>query len=86
MPNIHDQLEFLYNLLSGMDYVESGDLLSNMEVNKTAIPKASVIFICAEVLEGLDFLHTNMIVYRDLKHENILVHSGNYNYKIKVSH
>ena len=78
--------KFFYNLLLGMDYVESGDLLSNMEVNKTAIPKASVIFICAEVLEGLDFLHTNMIVYRDLKHENILVHSGNSNYQIKVSH
>jgi len=59
-----------------MEYFECGDLLRNMESDKNAIPKSSVIFISAEVLEGLDFLHSNNIVYRDLKHENILVKSG----------
>lgn len=28
-----------------------------------------------QLLQGLDFLHTNMVVHRDLKPENILVSS-----------
>ena len=35
-----------------MDYAEAGDLLSNMDAHKSAIPKAAVIFLAAEVLEG----------------------------------
>ena len=59
-----------------MDYAEAGDLLSNMDAHKSAIPKSAVIFLAAEVLEGLSFLHSNYIVFRDLKHENILITGG----------
>ena len=59
-----------------MEYAECGNLLSNMQANKLAIPKTAVVFIAAEVLEGLNFLHSNKIVYRDLKHENVLVMPG----------
>ena len=59
-----------------MEYVSSGDLLSNMEADPEPIPRKAVTFLCAEVVLGLNFLHKNRIIYRDLKQENILVLPG----------
>lgn len=35
----------------------------------------SVQDVMVQLLQGLDFLHTNMLVHRDLKPENVLVSS-----------
>lgn len=35
----------------------------------------SVQDVMVQLLQGLDFLHTNMLVHRDLKPENVLVRS-----------
>ena len=63
-------------MFSAMEYIASGDLLSNMEADETPIPRAAVTHICAEVILGINFLHKNQIIYRDLKQENILVLPG----------
>ena len=60
----------------GMEYISSGDLLTNMQADPEPIPRKAVTFICAEVLLGLNFLHKQRIIYRDLKQENILVLPG----------
>jgi serine/threonine protein kinase len=61
-----------------MDFVDCGDLTDNMFVDDAAIPKSSAVFIAAEIFEGIVFLHSSEIIYRDLKPANILVYSGSF--------
>lgn len=59
-----------------MDYLKHGDLLDLM----TKIGKFNeeiTAFIAAEVVLGVEYLHSQKVVYRDLKPQNILVdHDG----------
>ena len=67
-----------------IEYMRGPDLFAYMhEINAPAgfersVPIAAVRFYTAQVLLGLDALHSNGYVYRDLKPENILMDgSGN---------
>jgi serum/glucocorticoid-regulated kinase 2 len=54
-----------------MDYMPGGDLLSSIE-NRAAITEETAKFFVAEIALGLEGLHSNNILYRDLKPENVL--------------
>jgi len=60
-----------------MDYCAGGDLFYHLCQRRTSdmpwFPEATVQFLIAEVVLALGHLHQNLIVYRDLKPENVML-------------
>jgi serine/threonine protein kinase len=54
-----------------LEHLENGDLFHY--IRRERLSKKAIVFVAAEVLEGLRFLHTNSFLYRDLKPENIMI-------------
>ncbi|XP_076355191.1 uncharacterized protein LOC143249360 isoform X2 [Tachypleus tridentatus] len=54
-----------------MEYLEVG-CLTNV-INETCFCESEISAVCKEVLKGLDFLHFNNVIHRDIKSDNILV-------------
>ncbi|XP_059170910.1 cAMP-dependent protein kinase catalytic subunit PRKX-like [Physella acuta] len=65
----HKDETFLYML---MEYVPGGELFSYLRsMGKFSISSSN--FYASEIVVALDYLHSNSIVYRDLKPENLLL-------------
>eukprot|EP01121_Diplochlamys_sp_Union-15-3_P009003 TRINITY_DN2429_c0_g1_i1.p1 TRINITY_DN2429_c0_g1~~TRINITY_DN2429_c0_g1_i1.p1 ORF type:complete len:466 (+),score=94.61 TRINITY_DN2429_c0_g1_i1:120-1517(+) len=56
-----------------MDYVNGGELFFHLQKEKQ-FTEDRVRFYAAEIASGLEYLHTQGIIYRDLKPENLLLH------------
>jgi serine/threonine protein kinase len=54
-----------------LQYYEEGNLLQLLE--KQALGHDKICQILRQVLEGIDFLHSNKVLHRDLKPQNILM-------------
>ena len=57
-----------------MDFVRGCDLLNRIRANEIRV-KNNMQFYTAEVLCALEHLHSNLIVYRDLKPEHVMIDS-----------
>ena len=55
-----------------IDFVGGGDLFSLME-SKGALPEGHVVIYSAELTLALEHIHSMMIIFRDLKPENVMV-------------
>jgi len=64
-----DKLHFV------LDYLPGGSLFYHLSNHEGPFPESVVVFYTAEIMVGLETLHKNNIVYRDLKLENILLDS-----------
>lgn len=60
------------NLYMVMDFVEGGELFSLLRKSQR-FPNPVAKFYAAEVTLALDYLHSQHIIYRDLKPENLLL-------------
>ncbi|XP_064008266.1 serine/threonine-protein kinase PAK 3-like [Pogoniulus pusillus] len=73
-PNLVNYLDSYMageELLIGMEYLDGGSLAD--VVLELWIEEEQTAAICRECLQGLDFLHSNNIVHRDIKSYNILL-------------
>jgi len=55
-----------------MDYVNGGELFFHLQKDRK-FPEERVRFYIAEIVCGLEYLHDNGVLYRDLKPENLLL-------------
>jgi len=55
-----------------MDYVNGGELFYHLQKDKK-FSEDRVRFYCSEICLGLEYLHANGVLYRDLKPENLLL-------------
>ena len=59
-----------------MEYAFGGDLM--MHIHQDVFDEQRACFYAACVVLGLEFLHQNKIVYRDLKLDNLLLDREGY--------
>ncbi|KXJ88770.1 kinase-like domain-containing protein, partial [Microdochium bolleyi] len=66
-----------------MEYLALGDLQKHIDT--TPLPESCARLIASQVLEGLDFMHSNNFVHRDLKPSNIMVKSPGPDWWVKIA-
>ena len=72
--NFFQDSKFIYFVL---DYVPGGELFTLMR-KEIKFPPVNARFYIAQIIDSLDTLHRNKIIYRDLKPENLLIDSDGY--------
>ncbi|KAF0432150.1 serine/threonine protein kinase [Gigaspora margarita] len=59
-----------------MQHANNGNLQSYLVSNKHTLSLSDKISLNEAILKGLEFLHNNDIVHRDLHSKNVLIHNG----------
>ena len=72
--NFLQDSKFIYYIL---DYIPGGELFTLMRKEVKFTPNNAKFYI-AQLIDALDILHRQKIVYRDLKPENLLLDSDGY--------
>ncbi|KAI3651862.1 hypothetical protein MP228_003165 [Amoeboaphelidium protococcarum] len=56
-----------------MEFMEGGSLTDVIDSNKNAITEGHIACVCQQTLRGLQHLHAQNIIHRDIKSDNVLL-------------
>lgn len=56
-----------------MEYCGGGSVRAIIDIMRKPLPEAFIAFVCRESLKGLQYLHSQKIIHRDIKGGNILL-------------
>ncbi|KAM4576051.1 serine/threonine-protein kinase N2-like isoform 2-T4 [Odontesthes bonariensis] len=76
LVNLHGCFQTCDHVCFVMEYLPGGDLM--IHIHNDVFSEAQTRFYSACVLLGLEFLHLNKIIYRDLKLDNLLMDADGY--------
>jgi len=72
LANLHFSFQSETSLYFIMDFINGGEVFHHLS-NEGCFSEERSKFYTAEILLGLEYLHKNGVVYRDLKPENLLL-------------
>ena len=78
---LYDIMESKMNLYFVMEYCKGGELFDYIVKKKRLLEKEACIFF-QQIINGVEYLHSQGIIHRDLKPENLLLNEKN---QIKIS-
>lgn len=72
MIDVINQLPLILYILSFIEFMSGGSMYDFLRQNG-AMPLQSLLRVAIDVTEGMNYLHQNNIVHRDLKAANLLI-------------
>jgi len=78
LTNLHFAFQDAHHVYLVMDLALGGTLKYHLKKHPKGYPESHVQFYAAQIYNGLMFLHSKMILYRDCKPENMLLNSEGY--------
>ena len=78
ITNLHFAFQDPHQVYLVMDLALGGTLKYHLKKHAKGYPTAHAQFYCAQIYDGLAFLHSKLILYRDCKPENILLATDGY--------
>jgi len=76
LAKLHWSFQTDENLYFVMDFINGGELFHHLSIEKR-FSDDRARFYAAEIVSGMEYLHTHGVIYRDLKPENLLLsHRG----------
>jgi len=73
LVKLHYSFQNPNKIFFAMDYINGGELFYHLQQQERGFTPERVKFYAAEILLGIEYLHTKGIIYRDLKPENVLI-------------
>ena len=87
-PNIVKLFDYFENehyMFIVIEYLAGGDLINYFEKRKYFLKESHCALLIIQMLQGVEYLHSNNIIHRDLKGENILMSSDDNSATLKIS-
>ena len=78
LTNLHFAFQDMHHVYLVLDLALGGTLKYHMKKHPKGFPESHVQFYASQIYNGLMFLHSKLILYRDCKPENMLLNSEGY--------